>query len=256
MRTAVNGFSLDNYRVRQKRETGLAVATAGPAYKPAISNGYPDEGFIVDANLQLYVPLWLHDVPTAGTFKSVDQLGSTCTMTGALWGPQGRTFDGTDDNVNCGTTHAITGNSARTIEAWIYPTEAKVCGIAGWGANATQQLSFLEEIVSGAQFYVYWLGYSADFAGLGRYNINAWYHVVVTYNTNQACVLYVNAAVDATGTAGNVLNTPSSNLLIGVDGVSPARYFKGVIGEVRVYNRVLTSAEVTHNYNATRWRYL
>ena len=55
--------------------------------------------FIFDPSLVLYLPLYQ---PDGASFASRDAYGHLCTVTGALWTPQGRTFDGADDIIDLG----------------------------------------------------------------------------------------------------------------------------------------------------------
>jgi hypothetical protein len=67
-----------------------------------------------------------------------------------------------------------------------------------------------------------------------------------------ATSLYLNGVLSATGlgNTGATLRT-SSNLVIGESG-DAGRAFQGRIGDVRIYNKVLTQAEVTQLYNITQ----
>ena len=52
--------------------------------------------FIFDPSLVLYLPLYQLD---GASFVSKDAHGHLCSVTGALWRPNGRWFDGTDDTI-------------------------------------------------------------------------------------------------------------------------------------------------------------
>jgi hypothetical protein len=51
-----------------------------------------------DPDLVLYLPLWSADLK-GDSFYSKDSYAHLCTVTGALWTPQGRHFDGVDDKI-------------------------------------------------------------------------------------------------------------------------------------------------------------
>jgi len=57
--------------------------------------------FVFDPSLELYLPLYELD---GSSFMSKDACGHICLVTGALWGSQGRTFDGGDDYIDITTT--------------------------------------------------------------------------------------------------------------------------------------------------------
>jgi hypothetical protein len=85
-------------------------------------------------------------------------------------------------------------------------------------------------------------------------SINTWYHCVYTLNNSASVqtILYINGVSRASGT-GNANQTlrSSNNLVIGESG-DGGRGFLGRIGDVRIYNKVLTQAEVTQLYNITQ----
>ena len=60
--------------------------------------------FQYDPSLMLYLPLYELD---GAKIMSRDGYGTLCTVTGAMWTPQGHKFDGVDDNINCGNADAI-----------------------------------------------------------------------------------------------------------------------------------------------------
>ena len=101
-------------------------------------------------------------------------------------------------------------------------------------------------------------------ATTGTIATNNWYHTVFTYDGNfneTTATAYLDGA--QTGTANP--NTGGTygwvgvfkNLVLGKGfGLVSGRFFDGKIGEVRLYNRALTSAEVSQNYNATKSKYI
>jgi len=76
---------------------------------------------------------------------------------------------------------------------------------------------------------------------------NTWYHIV-SIRSGVEYSLWVDG-VKQTNTAivGNNI-TLSEPLVIGARGT--AEYVRGQIDEPRIYNRALTEAEITQNYNA------
>jgi hypothetical protein len=83
---------------------------------------------------------------------------------------------------------------------------------------------------------------------------NTWYHVVSVIS-NPGLTLYVNAV--NTGTSGSAVisqNLPTFRIAQGDYNCSNT-WFQGEIGLVKIYNRALTAAEVSNNFNATRWRF-
>jgi hypothetical protein len=87
--------------------------------------------------------------------------------------------------------------------------------------------------------------------------ITSWYQVVFTFTTgSQRC--YINAAVAGTGTTSATVATNSGGMSIGAYGGysgSSSYYYNGDQSIAKVYNRVLSAAEIKQNFNALRGRY-
>lgn len=155
------------------------------------------------------------------------------------------TFDGIDDKVILIGDKGITGTAARTVSFWI-------------NANATQ--------VSGTRFdinldngagYVLRAEFNAsgiDFVTPSRSDLRGagWVHcaIVVPSGATVSQVLAYLDGIPATATATNgstAINTASTNDITigGISDGSAARSFAGKIDDVRIYPRVLSSAEIT-----------
>ena len=89
--------------------------------------------------------------------------------------------------------------------------------------------------------------------------IGAWTHVAVTFSGSS-----ITMTLDG-NTAGKISQPRSvtwvdakndTGILIGKRFDANTDYFKGSMGSVRIYNRVLTDAEILQNYNATSGRFL
>lgn len=152
-------------------------------------------------------------------------------------------FDGIDDYVQTNYT-GVSGNGARTIEAWIrttknsLPTGSGGAGqsvIADWGSFTTGGRFTFNILWSNAiRIEVGGNGLS----GTTAVNDGNWHHVAVTYNPNSTpnINMYVDGVRDVAGNVTVPINTGSvSDMRIGarIDGLS---FFEGGIDEVRVYN--------------------
>lgn len=217
--------------------------------------------FIFDPSLVLYLPLYKLD---GASFMSRDKHGHLCTATGALWTPHGRSFDGSDDKIDCGNATSLRLTSSLTLMAWVYPTtddaNKDIISNVDYGAGTTHgyRLTFggtgnIEIRVKGASD-----GYITDVA----YTKDTWTHATIVYDAVTPTLYIYKNGVDAGGTvAGTVpgsLNSVATTVKVGagLNGASALDYFmNGTIGEVMVYSRALTPLEIQHNYLATKWRY-
>ncbi|MDZ4227744.1 MAG: LamG domain-containing protein, partial [Candidatus Levybacteria bacterium] len=80
---------------------------------------------------------------------------------------------------------------------------------------------------------------------------DTWYHVVATYDGSNLR-LYFNGALlgtpvaEATGFGGSTNNT----IYMGSDESGSDRYWRGSLGDVRIYNRALSTTEITALYDS------
>ena len=210
--------------------------------------------FVFDPSLVLYLPLWKLD---GASIMSQDAYGHTCTVTGALWRPNGTYFDGSDDNIATSAVGLPTGAGDRTLEVWFKgPSLAGITNdtIIGWGSSVAQQASTLSIGTVGDSKPMFW-GYNSDLTFGTALTDDTWYHLVATVAGGTAVIGYNNGNTDGSSTI-TALNTPASTTFYVAD-------FTGAtfgnctctIGEVRIYSRALTPQEIQHNYLATKWRY-
>ena len=84
--------------------------------------------------------------------------------------------------------------------------------------------------------------------------VNSWYNVVLVWNTATNNVIgYLNGDLKF-NSSHTYWATTLPAIAIG-NGFSSARYFKGNISSVGIYNRALSATEILNNYNATKSRF-
>ncbi len=196
--------------------------------------------FVFDPGLVLYLPLYELD---GASFASKDAYRHLCTVTGALWRPQGRYLDGLDDRVLCGTV-GIPANGPATIEWWN--------NLDSVGTTKRYPFGDFLYFIDNANKWLYFHGINAAFT-FHVPNTKTWYYLVLTYSGQVSTAkLSVDGGVPRSiSNWGAEVDIPAFLGTIGKSSYS----FHGLIGEVRVYNRVLTPLEIQHNYLATKWRY-
>ena len=171
-------------------------------------------------------------------------------------------FDGTDDYINLTASVApLADTSAVTMEAWVNVdnlTNTYQC-IGTWERTTNHwQLTY-----SGDTNYNLNLSVSGSNDSAGTTSAPAtgsWQHVVATWNGGSLSTLsdwaiYVNGVaqtIQLTGSTG----TGGNDSYIGTrQGLDASNMLDGKMGEIRYYNRALTSTEVSQNFNATRAKY-
>jgi Concanavalin A-like lectin/glucanases superfamily len=83
------------------------------------------------------------------------------------------------------------------------------------------------------------------------YNDGQWHYAVMTYD-GTTVRLYIDGAQVATKSTGGAVpdNTGTQPVRVGANSRAADRFFTGNVDEVRVWNRALTSTEVSNAYNS------
>lgn len=150
---------------------------------------------------------------------------------------QGLRFNGLTDYVQTGTLPMF-GAQAKTTEAWVYG-DASGSIIMHGVASVTNMWNLL---VNGQGVPVLDRG-GGGAQGSTSLTKGVWNHISVTYD-GSTMTMYLNGVSQASVVIG--LNITFSTMKIG-DGYSGK--FNGKIASVRAYDRALSAAEVTANYN-------
>src|SRR3989344_1347891 len=171
--------------------------------------------------------------------------GNNGAVTGARVGPgkigQALHFDGINDLVNTGSD--FIGTSALTISVWVYRENA-----AGTQRIVSNNRTILSTNTAGRILF------SSDGAttissGNNCADAGKWTHVVVTRTSSGVANFYCSSA--QYGTADQASGTPTAgteNVFLGNRG-SGAEPWDGPLDEIRIYNRVLSAAEIKELYN-------
>lgn len=150
-------------------------------------------------------------------------------------------FDGVNDHVTFSYVQPAYGTSTSfTWNVWIYPTVNNTNVVMG---NRGTDLVFTKLTPSRFEYYPTYVGDAMP--------LNTWQNVcVVKDGTN--FTYYRNSASVATATdSGTKVSKP---FYVGGDPTA-GEYATARISVVNVYNRALSAAEITQNFNAFRVRY-
>ena len=171
-------------------------------------------------------------------------------------------FDGVDDYVDCRDVAVVDGASALTLSGWIKPANT---------TNTQMLVSKFTDLNNRTS-----IGISADVLyfnvsnGGGKYTTVAftdtgWNHLVMVFDgsgTGNTGRLkgYVNGVAQTLSYGGTIATTladlGSSPFTIGFQDTGAGEYMEGNISNCQIYNKALTAAEITQNYNTTKNRFI
>lgn len=142
-----------------------------------------------------------------------------------------------------------------TLDLWFYSAAGQSASIVGEGGqqNIGGWNVTVISVESNTVSVGFWIG-SVYRLSVGSYTANTWTHVAYSYNNTTGAVIgYLNGQRVATGTASK--QWPTTIFYTTGGGMNPFGNFTGQIGAFKVYNTVLTDAQVNQNYNALRSRF-
>jgi hypothetical protein len=151
---------------------------------------------------------------------------------------------------NTGTTAIIPnlpyGSSSRTVSVWtrVNSFSAQPYNfLFSYGGNGTTGKSFCGSVTATNAAA---LGYNENFNVFPSNTTGTWYHYVFVYN-GTTVKIYRNGILLGSGTYTWSTFNYNSLFKLGT-GVSGELYFSGAVDDLKIYNYVLTDAEVTNLY--------
>ena len=229
---------------------------------------YERKGNRLERGLIAHYPLTFRDLGNNVSINLAKKNNTNGTITGAIPGVDFRgdeagatSFDGVDDYVEIPHNAAQLGaNLANgfTISVWI--------NVKSQGESGGRFLDKSTTTTGGAGFYFriatsdrLALQINSGPAILSAVNpivYGTWYHVLVTVSSAQLVNFYVNATLNGTADQDAVQAistiTTTNDMRIGNRSGATDRTFDGLIQDVKMWNRVLTSAEIKELYNSRK----
>jgi hypothetical protein len=173
-------------------------------------------------------------------------------------------FNGTNTYITLGTPTSLNITSSITVSSWVnvtsFPTSGNVGTIYEKGFDGIYEQTFFRFTISTLSFGLYStsgnITYSADYTFGSSILTNNWYNVVGQYD-GTALKIYLNGNLVSQFSYNLSLFSSSSPVSIGAAFISSSyqRFFNGKISTTQVYNRALSAAEISQNYNALKSRY-
>jgi len=182
---------------------------------------------------------------------------SSSGVTYGVAGPVGTnvvTVNGSSGQISAPYSPDLNPSGPFTAEAWLNPasvTSSLICAFSSVHAASPRGGWLVYESTAGWEFRTYnqnALVYAVDITG-GTPAVGTWNHVAVVWDGAKGYI-YVNGVLANTSTVTNFVANSDSPLTIGSRSDS-SYYWSGSVGDVAVYDRVLTPQEIkTHALNA------
>lgn len=190
------------------------------------------------------------------SFKNIIR-PQNATVVNAVYNSAGYfSLDGTGDYIQFPTLSGFNPDNNRTsISVWVRATNTQTTNATIFGDNFNPEYSITWNTNNTIQFtsdtsYTY-----------STASLNKWYFLTLNSDNSSGTTTSIQAFVDgvqvgsSTGNHGNGLNDQPFVLGADYNGGTPNKFFIGDIAICMMYTKLLNSAEVLQNYNATKSRF-
>jgi PKD repeat protein len=226
-----------------KTQTGYITVSSGGG------TGGDNSGLVAAYNFEEATGTTVVDATGKGNHGTISGAGRT---TSGKYG-KALSFDGIDDLVTVKDSPSLDLTTGLTLEAWVYPTES----MTDWRNVIAKEIPYggvayylaANSSKSQPSFLTWDVDWNIALHGGPQLLPNTWAHLTATYDGTTAR-LYVNGT--------EVANQPWSSSIKVTDGVlhiggndTWGEFFKGLIDDVRVYNRALSVNEIKTDMNSS-----
>ena len=191
------------------------------------------------------------DASGSGNHGTVAGAGATWTASGKYG--SALSFDGSSGNVTVPSAPSLSFNSSYTLEAWVRPT-----ALSGY------QTVLIKETTGGCAYWLQTTGNDDRAAGsrtaavastsehYAAVPVNQWSHLAAVFNDGaNTYTLYLNGTPISTQSETVAPVANSQALVFGQSACGGCGYerWRGLLDEIRIYNRPLSTAEVQADMN-------
>ncbi|MFB6158184.1 MAG: LamG-like jellyroll fold domain-containing protein [Candidatus Nanohalobium sp.] len=185
--------------------------------------------------------------------------GNTGTLNGGVdtyaegFRPQSNaySFDGKDDKIDLQVSDYAEGNSPYTMSTWFKVENPKNNQIIySYGVDGNNRIEIFIDDNTGK------IGFYSERGGNGGYiashdgKTKTWYHASLTFN-GSLHKAYLNGRMIGTLNESSSMSTANADKTVGVQAIGSNRnLFEGVIDEVRLYSRSLSTQEIKSLYTS------
>ena len=244
-----NNYVFSSWSDAGARTHTITVPSAAQSYQASYAIASAPSGL---------VGAWGFNESSGATAADASGNGNTATLVGgpsrvaAKYG-NGLSFDQVNDYLSVPNSSSLDiSGSALTMSMWINPGSISGDSVVlgkFWNAGMTSPFyQYGLELSNGRpQFYV-GTGVGPAQAGMdSALALNQWSHLAVVFNGSQA-QFYVNGALVSSKSLNVNLTARGGQMRLGAD-ADTRQFYKGVLDNVRIYNRALTTSEVQSDMN-------
>ena len=184
--------------------------------------------------------------------------GNTGSLSGTTWVSNGRVGQalsfGSGSMITVNDSASLDSTSGLTLEAWVYPTAAG----SSWenliikpngDPGSTSPCYVLQGATPPNQVPSFFISSaSSNLVAASALPLNTWSYVAATYD-GTTIRLYVNSLMVGSEPQSGAISTSTDALTIGGNTYS-GQNWTGLIDEIRIYNRALTSNEIQTDMNS------
>ncbi|MBX3724134.1 MAG: Ig-like domain-containing protein [Turneriella sp.] len=175
--------------------------------------------------------------------------GAPAAIADRFGNPGAYNFSSPSQSISASDEGFPTGNSARTVCSWIFPTAGPGAGassvIVRYGSLNPGEVQLIGIQNDGATNQYFYGNAGDNLTATLSVNLNVWTHICGAYDSEKA-MLFINGLKVATASKQwNTKLSGASGLFIGQAENSGTQAFSGRIDDVRIYGRVLEQHEIT-----------
>lgn len=254
-RTNMDTSATYYWRVVAKDNKG--ASTYGNVWRFTTTGGFPTQGLVA------YYPFNGNANDESGNGNNGAVHGATLTSDRFGNAIKAYSFDGIDDNIEISSLSNMSYKPV-TYSAWIEYADTNTSEISVRpivGRYVATDLNIGVVAIwrePGRSLYnelVYYTGATYNRSYFTT-PLNQWIHIVFTWSSQDSARWYVNGALIQSGvfTAGSSSVTPM-RIASMYNAINPHQsvYFKGLLDDIRIYNRALSTAEINKLYHEGNW---
>jgi hypothetical protein len=163
-------------------------------------------------------------------------------------------FDQIDDLASVADDNLLDIQNSLTVTTWIYTFSHPVSGLK---TILSKDTNYEYHLNTAGQIFWWWGGGASSLTSTSVIPLNEWHHIAIVYDGDGAGsgvgTIYIDGVAEATTAQDGIGTLPNNtnSLELAADQAFPGRNFDGWIDEVRIYESVLSTAQVGVVMNET-----